>query len=1407
MFFDDALCKKLLDRYNALPEREKRAYRLLAVIGVPVTAQVLQETLNTIPRLPSPSASLPKKDKDYSSNEVSSMLTRWTKNSLVRSTSMSFYSYNSFSGTKYYCDPYDVELVTRDSLVAYQDYRHFNRVIDGTVIRIPALIQAIADAEEGHRLPRLLRRVVYDKDPAAFSRLFSETAIYSERAVEGVLLRILFIPLDKEMLLNLPEEIGSRALSAAFDTWWDAAPEQKVLNGLLERYYRKYPSNPLLRGVEFKRHLDAGREDEIEKMLRETGSIQFSGEDEAVYALAALLKGNCDKALALYEEGLKRLRKTNRKRYGYFTWRGVFYPLLLLRAKAPEKKIRENLLLDKYSTQIPWAYQMIAHLLENGADRRKNLFASATVNHVRSTESPIDVLVFMLCVQWIAPEKTGSYVKNAVKACRKLVELGMPLMASHLASILRKADPAPAKEFHVLPELSWHLEDLLEYRPDWAFSLDKLKALGGPPQETVHAEKLGTKRLAWIVNWKNDTKGKTEVTSIVPMEQTLQVKGWSRGKNVSFRRLAQDPNSVESLADRDKLVLPAIHAYDSYHYGEYYISMTEGIRALAGHPFLFGQEGESVEVFRSEPRILTLSQGGEYKLIMDPHPDPTELKIGLIVTEDAPGRLKLVDLDAKHLKIAEILGPEGLYVPSGAKDEVLETLSSLASIVTVHADVEGVESGADYVEPDTRLYVQMQPYEEGLQVEVLTRPLGPESAACTPGVGAANLYGLVSDRRVQTKRDLEGESKVLDAFLEKCVSALNNAYQTSDQAENRWVIQDAEASLEFLLALQEMGDQVVAEWPKGGKRQVRGMGSFSSSLSVRDADHWFSVSGELKLDEDVVFGMKEILRRLESAKGRFIQIGHDEFLALTDSYRRKLETLAAVGDLTGDEIRISSLSAALLGGMDEDVDSFTGSRKWKKQTALIDEAAALKPKLPRTFRGELREYQEEGYRWLARLAHWGAGACLADDMGLGKTIQTLALLLARAEGGPALVVAPTSVCSNWIEEAGRFTPTLNMKELRYGDRENMVQGLEPMDVLITSYSLLQNERDLLSGVNWHTIVLDEAQAIKNMGTKRSASAMRLSGDFRVITTGTPIENNLTELWNLFRFINPHYLGSHESFSRKFALPIERDGDKAVRKRLKKVIAPFLLRRNKEQVLSELPPKTEVTLRVELKEEERNFYEALRRNALEDLARYDGTDKRFKIFAQLVKLRRACCNSALVAQGEVRYPSAKLEAFSEVMDDLRAGGHKALVFSQFVDHLTLLRKVLDEKGVLYQYLDGSTLPSERTKRVRAFQTGSGDCFLISLKAGGMGLNLTAADYVIHMDPWWNPAVEEQASDRTHRIGQQRPVTVYRIVAKDTIEEKIVDLHSWKRDLANSLLDEAEVPVTLSADEMLKLLAEA
>jgi SNF2 family DNA or RNA helicase len=398
---------------------------------------------------------------------------------------------------------------------------------------------------------------------------------------------------------------------------------------------------------------------------------------------------------------------------------------------------------------------------------------------------------------------------------------------------------------------------------------------------------------------------------------------------------------------------------------------------------------------------------------------------------------------------------------------------------------------------------------------------------------------------------------------------------------------------------------------------------------------------------------------------------------------------------------------------------------------------------------------------------------------------------------------------NWLSEAQRFAPTLNAMQFGAGDRQKTLDQLQPFDLLVCSYGLLQQEdvAEMLAKVQWQTIVLDEAQSIKNFATKRSQAAMNLQGGFKLLTTGTPIENHLGELWNLFRFINPGLLGSLDTFNERFATPIERYGDQEARTRLKKLIQPFLLRRTKNQVLQELPSRTEILLQVDLSREETAFYEALRREAIAKLSDSDATAgaKHLQVLAEIMRLRRACCNPRLV-KPEIVLPSSKLQLFGEVLTELLENKHKALVFSQFVAHLHLIREYLDAQKITYQYLDGSTPAADRKKRVNAFQAGEGDVFLISLKAGGTGLNLTAADYVIHMDPWWNPAVEDQASDRAHRIGQQRPVTIYRLVAKNTIEEKIVDLHQQKRDLADSLLEGAEMSGKVSTDDLLRLISE-
>jgi SNF2 family DNA or RNA helicase len=468
----------------------------------------------------------------------------------------------------------------------------------------------------------------------------------------------------------------------------------------------------------------------------------------------------------------------------------------------------------------------------------------------------------------------------------------------------------------------------------------------------------------------------------------------------------------------------------------------------------------------------------------------------------------------------------------------------------------------------------------------------------------------------------------------------------------------------------------------------------------------------------------------------------------------------------------------------------------------------LQPELPGTLQAQLRPYQADGFTWMARLAHAGLGACLADDMGLGKTVQTLALLLHRASLGPALVIAPTSVCGNWVAEALRFAPGLELREYIGAEREGQLAGVGPGVLVVASYALAQLDVEALATHEWATLVLDEAQALKNAATKRTRSVASLRAGFRLALSGTPVENRLADLWSIMNILNPGLLGTASRFGERFAGAIERGGDDRARRRLHRLVAPFLLRRTKAQVLADLPPRTEIVHRIEPGAEERAFLEALRRRAVEQVEAIEGdaSQSAIHVLAQLTKLRRAACDPRLVAP-ELGLVGAKIAEFEQLVSELVAARHKALVFSQFTDFLALLAQRLASAGVSFQTLDGSTPAATRTQRVAAFQRGESDVFLISLKAGGFGLNLTAADYVIIVDPWWNPAAEDQAMGRAHRIGQQRPVTVYRLVTAGSIEEQIVALHGRKRQLADGILQEQDQAVTVDAAALRALLSEA
>lgn len=458
------------------------------------------------------------------------------------------------------------------------------------------------------------------------------------------------------------------------------------------------------------------------------------------------------------------------------------------------------------------------------------------------------------------------------------------------------------------------------------------------------------------------------------------------------------------------------------------------------------------------------------------------------------------------------------------------------------------------------------------------------------------------------------------------------------------------------------------------------------------------------------------------------------------------------------------------------------------------EQSSLEP--PAGLNADLRPYQLDGLRWMQNLREIGMGGVLADDMGLGKTLQSLAHILTEKLAGrldrPALVVMPTSLIPNWLDEAERFTPQLRVLALHGPKRGGDFARLDQFDLLLTSYSLLPRDIAQWRKTPLHLLLLDEAQNIKNPNSKAAQAACQLDARQRLCLTGTPLENHLGELWSQFHFLMPGWLGDQRTFNRNYRTPIEKHGDLPRLEHLKARIQPFLLRRRKDQVASDLPPKTEMTHWVDLGQAQRDLYETVRlsmdHKVREEIARHGLARSQIAILEALLRLRQACCDPRLLPGARAGGHSAKLESLLEMLDELLSEGRRVLLFSQFTSMLELIEAELNRHGIPYVLLTGATV--DRRTPVRNFQEGKVPLFLISLKAGGTGLNLTAADTVIHYDPWWNPAAESQASDRAYRIGQDKPVFVYRLIARGTVEEKIQQLQQHKAELSASLLDGAE-----------------
>ncbi len=1261
-----------------------------------------------------------------------------------------------------------------------------------------------------------------------------------ERAVDGMFTEICH-PFDRAWVAALPADLRVRALSEVLDASVRALSDRSDALELLEASWRDDAdqvsdgSHHLL----VEQLLLRGRLEDAARVLRGRTSVQA----EVCAGRLLAVQGKWSEANAAYEHALTSYLKKVGKRSPFFPDRGgLFFVLSLLAAGGPKNLTRAKQLATsaqrKDVSSYPGAHAILAEAASVLTGERDAEFVRYIGDGLRVEDmDPVALLLSIAAAQWIGSAVDAEARAELAKRSVAADAAGYAWIATQAADAVLAAggeDPDGRLSSLRAGLVGCSVTRAVTRKESWSESLDALLEIATPARSRrapEAAEPTSATRLAWVV--AENTWG----FSVTPREQSRTKSSWSKGRPVALERLATESAAMDFLTRSDRAACAAIEQHvETRYYGRYRnvsytLDAAAALRALLGATNVFTEvRGELVPLEvrerQAKLKVERVAAAGGFRIRLDPM--PRHDRETTMLASAGPTTLEIVELGDEHREIAKVLGKKGLELPATSELRVREVLAALSRIVPSDAELgpgnastPACRESGDLVAADPAPTFLARPLGEGVTLQAIVRPLGIGGPTLPPGGGGTATFAEIDARRVRAERDLAEEARQLSTVIDSCP-----AIASAERSEAGHALRDHDAALSALVELRAAKARV--EWPDGGAIDVTDeVAPRALAISLRATAEGFEADGTLDVPGGRALALSTVLGYLDASPGRFLRLADGRYLALSRDIRRRLDELRALGERGAKRLRFHPL---LVPEVEEALDGarLDADQPWRAQRDRLT-ATGVESEVPSTFRGELRAFQLDGFRWLARLGRWGAGACLADEMGLGKTVQVLALLLSRAPEGPSLVVAPTSVLSNWAEHAARFAPTLRVRTYAGEDRAGTLSGLGAFDLVLTSYTLLSTDVDALAALRFVVAVMDEAQAIKNPDSQRAQAACRLVAEQRVVVTGTPVENRLEDLFSLFRFASPGLLGTRASFDVRFARPIEQGHDRAARERLRRMVRPFLLRRTKTSVLEELPARTEVTLRVELARREVALYEAIREEALRGLeaeggleAERGGPSRRMHLLAAITRLRRAACSERLVLPSEQPRPSrgrsrasaakdvaasatsAKLEALGDLLDEILPNKHKALVFSQFVDHLALVKELLDARGISHLYLDGGTPRAKRSEAVDAFQAGRADVFLISLKAGGFGLNLTAADYVIHMDPWWNPAVEDQASDRAHRIGQARPVTIYRIVAKDTIEDRIVALHRDKRELADALLDGAESPARLGEEALLELI---
>ncbi|MCK5801393.1 MAG: hypothetical protein KAI66_01110, partial [Lentisphaeria bacterium] len=813
------------------------------------------------------------------------------------------------------------------------------------------------------------------------------------------------------------------------------------------------------------------------------------------------LAGDCDGAIVAFDQGLEWMQRQGwyRGDCWYRTVGGVFFVMALLQRGRQEDVKQADRILDRARSTPGWAvaYSALRGVVDMQLGRRdrpripEELSGFDTPD--RSTRLPVAsaaATLALIAVYWQAPEAVARFLPLLHDLRDHAESAGFAWLAIELRALIRRATPGggetPDEAEQSFRETSGiaPLVDLVRCPSLWELGLDRLETLAGNP---LFDSQGAAFRLAWRLGFRRpDDPASFE---FIPYEQKRRANGeWTRGRRMRMDALLGE-HQPSYLDEHDVRICESAVASGSWSRASKHFEPETLARVLIGHPrvFLAANPSTRIDLSLEAPALRIASRDDGFRVEFGMR-GTTESAASVSIVQRTPSRWAVLCADVRQQRLAQVL-EDGMTVPREGLERLRGIVHRLAGSVNVESDDEAAIGDVATCEADAIPHVHIVPEGEGLRVEICVYPFGVESTIAQPGSEPRLMLSRQDGELVRTRRDPKDEVERAEAVITAC-PALDEAGREDWQ----WIMGDLEQCLELLLQLRDLDPAIPVEWPAGESfRLTSPVSEKGVSLRIRRDRDWFAVSGEVQVDEELTLSFGELLSKARGRVGRFVPLGEGRFLALTDEFRQRLGALEAMGRRVGDDLTVNPFAAEAMEELIENVGAVHADADWSAHILKLGKLRNWTPELPANLEAELRDYQLDGFRWLARLSEWGAGGCLADDMGLGKTVQALAVMLLRADKGPALVVAPTSVVHNWEQEAARFAPTLSVHVFGQGNRTEALAALKPGSLLVCTYGLLQTEIDRLEEVEFATICLDEAQAIKNGMTKRSKAAMRLKG--------------------------------------------------------------------------------------------------------------------------------------------------------------------------------------------------------------------------------------------------------------------------------------------------------------------------